>query len=106
VGHAGNDDDGDTMTTRFALITIIVCGCIRPAIAQRDYRSFNAQRGAELSLFGGALAASSGASPSFGWSLGWRPSLRVFNEGSGSWTDEPGVSGSTALDFTRVVSSP
>jgi hypothetical protein len=45
VGHAGKDDDGATMTTRFALISIIVCGCIRPAIAQRDYRSFNAQRG-------------------------------------------------------------
>ena len=42
-----------TITMRFVLIAIIVCSITRITIAQRDYKSFNAQRGAELSLFGG-----------------------------------------------------
>ena len=91
-----------TITTRFALIAIIVCSITYPAIAQRDYKSFNAQRGAELSLFGGAAVTSTGASRSFGWSLGFRPSIRVAIEGSGAWTDETGVDGFAALIGPRV----
>ena len=61
------------------------CGAAGPALAQRDYKSFNEQRGAEFSLFSGLSASSSSASPSFGWSAGWHPSARIAIEGSGSW---------------------
>lgn len=91
-----------TICSRIAVVTVIACAVPCVAIAQRNYASFNAARGAELSLFGGTATGSWGVSPSFGWSAGWRPSRRVLIEGSGSWMSEPGVDGFAALIGPRV----
>ena len=74
--------------------------------AQPDYRRVESQRGAELSLFGGAAAAGTGAGPSLGWSLGWRPTERVAIEGSGSWTEDPEVEGFAAMIGPRFYLNP
>jgi hypothetical protein len=88
-----------------AALVVLLMGVI-PAHAaaqnQSDYSRLNAERGAELSLFGGATAAATGAAPAFGWSAGWRASARVALEGSGSWVSEPGVDGFAALFGARV----
>jgi hypothetical protein len=67
------------------------------ATAQDDRRRVNSQRGAELSLFGGASVSATGAGPSFGWSLGWRPTNRIAIEGSASWVGEPHTDGFAAV---------
>jgi hypothetical protein len=72
-----------------------------PAAAQTG-RRVDSQRGAELSLFGGAGIGGSGAGAAFGWSLGWRPSDRLAIEGSGTWTGEPDVDGFAAIFGPRV----
>jgi hypothetical protein len=69
--------------------------CPGPAAAQTS--RVDSQRGAELSLFGGAGIGGSGIGSAFGWSLGWRPSDRVAIEGSGTWTGEPDVDGFAAI---------
>jgi hypothetical protein len=86
-----------TFAARVGVVALLVFGSSSPAEAQRDYAQFNASRGAELSLFGGAAAGTSGASPSFGWSLGWRPATWVVIEGSGTWMSEPGTDGFAAV---------
>ena len=80
------------------LISVIPAG----AAAQSDYSRLNAERGAEVSLFGGATAAATGSAPAFGWSAAWRASARVALEGSGSWVSEPGVDGFAGLFGARV----
>ena len=64
---------------RAALVALLIGVIPAHAAAQNqsDYSRLNAERGAELSLFGGATAAGSGAAPAFGWSAGWRASARV-----------------------------
>ena len=84
-----------------ALAALLVCA--RPAqVSAQDYSRINATRGAELSLFGGATAAASGAAGAFGWSAGWRATRRLALEGSGTWVSEPGVDGFAALFGTRL----
>jgi len=85
-----------------ALVALLVCTVPARMIAQRDYGRLNVSRGAELSLFGGATAAETGAASAFGWSAGWRASARVALEGSGSWVSEPGVDGFAALFGARL----
>jgi len=84
-----------------ALATVLVC-VLPDRTAAQDYSRINVTRGAELSLFGGATAATTGSAAAFGWSAGWRASGRVALEGSGSWVSEPGVDGFAALFGARV----
>ena len=94
-----------SVTSRVVLAVALVCGSPVLATAGPDYTLLNAQRGAELSLFGGAAATSFGPAPSFGWSIGWRPSARVVIEGGGSWVPNSGVDGFAALFGTRLYTS-
>ena len=87
---------------RTALVALLLSAMPSQLAAQSDYSRLNAQRGAELSLLGGATAADTGAAPAFGWSAGWRASERVALEGSASWMSEPGVDGFAALFGARV----
>ena len=89
------------LTTRATLV-LLISTIPSQVMGQSDSSRLNPQRGAELSLFGGATAAATGAAPAFGWSGGWRASERVALEGSGSWTSEPGVDGFAALFGARV----
>lgn len=91
-----------TTFARIALIIVIACVLPSTAIAQGNYETINAARGAELSLFGGTAVGSWGLSPSFGWSAGWRPTTRVLIEGSGAWMSEPGADGFAAMIGPRV----
>jgi hypothetical protein len=90
------------LAKRLALVALLICASPLSAAAQRDYSRLNVQRGAELSLFGGATAAGTGGAAAFGWSAGWRASARVALEGSGTWVQEPGVDGFAALFGARV----
>jgi hypothetical protein len=90
----------------YAVALVLV---IAPADAsgQADRRRVDSQRGAELSLFGGAGVSAAGAGAALGWSLGWRPGDRVAIEGSGSWTGDPGTDGFAALIGPRFyLTSP
>jgi len=87
---------------RLALVALLVCAIPHPLLAQRNYSRLEVQRGAELSLFGGATATGSGPAAAFGWSAGWRVSPRLALEGSGTWIEQPGVDGFAALFGTRV----
>jgi hypothetical protein len=84
-----------------ALAAFVVCTLPAQTAAQ-DYTRIHVTRGAELSLFGGATAASTGAAGAFGWSAGWRASARVALEGGGSWVSQPGVDGFAALFGARA----
>jgi hypothetical protein len=84
------------------LAALLVCAVPSLVSAQQNYSRLNVSRGAELSLFGGASAASSGSAPAWGWSAGWRASARVALEGSGAWVEEPGVDGFAAMFGARV----
>lgn len=98
---AGDADSWQMMkrfATRMAFATLMVCAVPCQLRAQRDYTLLNAQRAAELSLFGGATQSA----PAFGWSAGWRVSPRVALEGSGAWVEDPGVDGLAALFGARV----
>src|SRR5688500_4031520 len=86
------------LAIRCALVALLACAAPRQLLAQRDYTLINAQRAAELSLFGGATQSA----PAFGWSAGWRVSTHVALEGSGAWVEEPGVDGLAALFGARV----
>ena len=93
---------GTSVATRVALVALLVCALPSPLLAQRNYSRLEVQRGAELSLFGGATATSTGSAAAFGWSAGWRVSPRVALEGSGTWIEQPGIDGFAALFGTRV----
>jgi hypothetical protein len=91
------------LVTRIAKVTVVaLLAAPVTAAAQADHRRVDSQRGAELSLFGGAATGPSGTGAAFGWSLGWRPSDRIAIEGSGSWTQEPDLDGFAALIGPRV----
>src|SRR5688572_8934236 len=96
---------GDRVTRILLLAVLtVLLGCVLPARAEAQTKStrLDSQRGAELSLFGGAAADAADLGGSFGWSMGWRPSDRVAIEGSGSWTPTLAPDGFAALFGPRI----
>jgi hypothetical protein len=93
--------------TACAAVAVALLYGSRPVGAQTPAEAIrvNAQRGAELALFGGGAGGAEGGGGSFGWSIGWRPSARVAIEGTGVWTSEPGIDGFAALFGPRIYLS-
>ena len=96
---------GDCVTRILcSAVLAVFLSSVLPARAEAQTKStrIDSQRGAELSLFGGAAADADDLGGSFGWSMAWRPSDRVAIEGSGSWTPTLAPDGFAALFGPRI----